>query len=249
MDQERQKTNLENWKLLFDELTIETEEDLPSGTPDEPTSITIASKATEDASIDDEQQSFTRAQKEPYQVHGRYIINHIKSGYILIDQQAAHERILYEQYLAILENTETYTQRELFARNIELGPADAELLREILPFVNQLGFEIDPFGQTSFVVQGVPTDIGKSVSVQQVIEALLEQYKSNLELQLPTRDNLARAMAQSASIKRGQSLSLPEMKSLIDQLFACTMPFKSPSGRQCFLSFDLEDLEKRFQSG
>jgi len=56
-------------------------------------------------------------------------------------------------------------------------------------------------------------------------------------------------MAQSASIKRGQSLSLPEMKSLIDQLFACAMPFKSPSGRQCFLSFDLEDLEKRFQSG
>lgn len=248
VDQDRQKTNLENWKLLFDELTIETEEEASSGVPEEPASITIASKATEDATIDDEQQSFTRAQKEPYQVHGRYIINHIKSGYILIDQQAAHERILYEQYVAILENTETYTQRELFARNIELGPADAELLREILPFVNQLGFEIDPFGQTSFVVQGVPTDIGKSVSVQQVIETLLDQYKSNLELQLPTRDNLARAMAQSASIKRGQSLSVPEMKSLIDQLFACAMPFKSPSGRQCFLSFDLEDLEKRFQS-
>lgn len=246
-EKERHKSNIENWKLLFDELTIETEDETPPAPISE--SVTIASKATEDASLDDESQSFTRAQKVPYQIHARYIVSHIKSGFILIDQQAAHERILYEHYQAILENQETTTQRELFARNIDLNPGDAELLREILPFINQLGFEISPFGQSSFVVQGIPADIGKSLSVQQVIEMLLEQYKSNLELQLPTKDNLARAMAQSASIKRGQLLPVPEMKSLIDQLFACAMPFKSPSGRQCFLSFDLEDLEKRFQAG
>ncbi len=77
-----------------------------------------------------------RGQKAPYQIHGQYIVSHIKSGFLLIDQQAASERILYERYLDALRQQPAAVQQLLFPKNIELSPADAALLRSILPEVN-----------------------------------------------------------------------------------------------------------------
>jgi DNA mismatch repair protein MutL len=93
----------------------------------------------------------------------------------------------------------------------------------------------------------VPSDLVGGKNEVKLIESLLQQYKENLDLNLDIRDNIARSMARSAATKRGQNLSVVEMQELIDQLFACEMPFKSPSGRSCFLTFDLEELEERFK--
>ena len=81
---------------------------------------------------------------------------------------------------------------------------------------------------------------------EEVIEKLLEQYKSNIELDIDFKENIARSMARSAAIKRGQKLTVPEMQALIDELFACEMPYKSPTSRNCFLTYELEDIEKQF---
>jgi DNA mismatch repair protein MutL len=164
---------------------------------------------------------------------------------MLIDQQAASERILYERYLAALENQPIATQKALFPKNIELPAADAALLRDILPEVNCLGFDIQEFGGNSFVIHGTPADMGGKQE-EALLEKVLNQYKDNFELELGIRDNLARSMARSAALKRGQPLSIREMQDLIDQLFACALPFQSPSGRNCFITFDLDDLQKRF---
>ena len=94
-----------------------------------------------------------------------------------------------------------------------------------------------------------PADLTSGQNEVKIIETLLEQYKRNIELSLDLKENLARSMARSAATKRGNSLSVLEMKGLIDQLFACAMPFKSPSGRNCFLSFDMEELEEMFLNG
>ena len=233
------RNSQQQWQQLYEGLQ-------EVGSDEEQEAVTIESKASGDMELDDAAKTFSTQQRIPYQVHASYIVSHIKSGFLLIDQQAAHERILYERYLAMMETEGLSTQNKLFPKNIELSPVDAALLREILGQVNQLGFDIQEFGQDSFVVHGVPADIGKGQDEQTLIEHLLERFKMNTDLKLGVHENLARSMARSTCIKRGQTMDVREMRSLIDQLFACAVPFKSPNGRQCFLTFSLEDLDKKF---
>jgi DNA mismatch repair protein MutL len=208
--------------------------------------ITIESGMSEVNQLDDGNQSFSKDVKPLFQIHSTYIVSHIKSGYILVDQQAAHERILYERYLSMLNEKEAMTQKELFPRNITLNPADAEILKDLLPQINLLGFDIQEFGKEAFVIHGVPADLKFSQDEQKVIEQLLEQYKTNRDLDLNISENVARAMARSSAIKKGQSLTQEEMRGLVDQLFACAMPFASPTGKKCFVTFELEELANKF---
>ncbi|MCC6462680.1 MAG: DNA mismatch repair endonuclease MutL [Saprospiraceae bacterium] len=204
--------------------------------------------STSPSEMDDESSSFSKGQKEPYQIHGQYIVSQIKSGFLLIDQQAASERILYERYLETLRQQPVATQQALFPKTIELSPADATLLREILSDINHLGFDIAEFGGDAFIVHGAPSDMGAGVTEELLLERLLTQYKNNLDLDLGVQENLARAMARSAAIKRGQLLTVLEMQDLIDQLFACSAPYRSPAGRTCFITYDLDELQKRFNA-
>lgn len=232
--------NLRHWEKLY--------EGLDELAPTQPEALIIESGWNADAPIDDAAGTFSKKQKDPYQIHGTYIVSHIKSGFLLIDQQAAHERILYEQYLRVLGEQAASVQHQLFPRTVALPPADAVLLREIRPQVNLLGFDIQEFGQNTFVINGLPAEMAGKKDELAILETLLEQFRQNNDLQLDVRDNLARSMARSAAIRRGAPLTVPEMESLIDRLFACEMPYKSPAGRQCFVTFELEDLARRFES-
>lgn len=234
----------QNWKELFEAME-EMEDTIASTQPEG--AITIESEWSAEGKMDDAGSTFSKQQKEPYQVHASYIVSQIKSGFLLIDQQAAHERILYERYLEALEKRQSYTQKELFPKTINLPHADAILLKEILPYINLVGFDVQEFGKDTYIIHGVPSDLVGGHDEEKIIETLINQYKSNLELNLNVRDSIARSMARSAAIKKGQSLTSQEMQELIDKLFACAMPFKSPSGRSCFLTFELEELEERFK--
>ena len=120
--------------------------------------------------LDDTESSFSKTQKEPYQIHGQYVVSHIKSGFLLIDQQAASERILYQRYQEALGSQPMATQKILFPKTIELPPADALLLRQVLDEINRLGFEIAEFGGNAFIIHGTPADL----TGQQSEELLLE---------------------------------------------------------------------------
>ncbi len=96
------------------------------------------------------------------------------------------------------------------------------------------------------IIQGVPSDLAGKQSEQQLLEELLEQYKRNVDLQVSGREAIARALARSAAVKRGQSLDVSEMRSLIDQLFACEQALRAPNGRRCYLTFELDELDRRF---
>ena len=255
-DAARQQDNLRNWQRLYEGLQL-VEKGSSENNPEESEALTLESilgqkpvyemqPGIEIASMDDESGSFSRGQKAPYQVHGQYIVSHIKSGFLLIDQQTASERILYERYLEALGNEPVATQKALFPTTLELPPADAALLREILEAVNRLGFEITEFGGNAFAIHGTPANLTGTTSEQVLIEQVLAQYKSNLDLDLGTFENLARSMARSAAIRRGQILSVQMMEDLIDQLFACSVPYAGPSGRKCFITFELDELQKRF---
>ena len=245
----RELSNLKNWQKLFEDTPETEDEDLMTGEAKSEAPITIESEWSSSGEMDDSGSSFSRQQKEPYQVHASYIVSQIKSGFILIDQQAAHERILYERYLETLETKQSWTQQELFPKTLNLPPTDAAVLREILSDINLLGFDIQEFGKDTFIIHGVPAGLSGGQNEVKIIESLIDQFTSNLDLNIGLRENLARSMARSAAIKRNQTLTVHEMQELIDKLFACSMPFKSPSGRNCFLTFELEELEERFKNG
>ena len=239
----RDADNLRNWQRLYEGLesaATRTEREVvpPEGFSIVPSDDVPASSGTA---------GFTKGEKEPYQIHGQYIVSQIKSGFLLIDQQAASERILFERYLDALKNQPITTQRALFPKTISLAPADAELLREILDEVCKLGFEITEFGDKAFIIQGTPSEMDHSEDEQTMLERVLSQYKENMEMSTGIQENLARAMARNTALKRGQPLNPVEMRDLIDQLFACSVPYKSPRGRNCFVQFDLEDIQKRFE--
>ncbi len=186
--------------------------------------------------------------KQPFQLHSRYIVSQIHSGFMLIDQQAAHERILFEQFCQQLENRQGASQQSLFPQTVTLNAADFQLISELLPDIQALGFQIREFGKQTFVVEGIPADLTTGMSERQVLEQLLEDYKNNqAALKLPKREKLARSLARHAAIKSGSALSTDDMAELIDRLFACEMPNVSLSGRPVILTFTLQELSERFE--
>ncbi len=183
-----------------------------------------------------------------FQIHNRFILSQIRSGFILIDQQAAHERILFERFEAQLINHQGASQQSLFPQTLQVSPSDFSLLEELMPDIQNLGFQVRPFGRDTFVVEGIPADIGAGISESAVLERLLESYKNNQStLKISRRENLARSLAKNASIKSGTALSKEELVNLIDQLFACTSPNISLSGKPIIITFTLKDLMEKFE--
>ncbi|MES2278192.1 MAG: DNA mismatch repair endonuclease MutL [Bacteroidota bacterium] len=187
------------------------------------------------------------SERQLFQIHNRFILSQIKSGFMLISQQAAHERVLYERFLHQLENHSGVSQQSLFPQTVTLNSSDFELLKELLPDIRALGFDIREFGPNSVVVDGVPADLN-STSEHALLEHLLEGFKNNMAiLKLDKRDNLARALARNAAIKAGTALSLEEMNMLIDQLFACQMPNLALNGKPVISTFNMNELLDRFE--
>ena len=141
------------------------------------------------------------------------------------------------------------TQQSLFPQTLQLLPADAALISEMLPDLQVLGYDMEPFGNHTFVVRGTPADI-QSGNEQASIEGLLEQFKHfSAELKLNKREQLTRSMARNNSIPAGKVLSTREMQNIIDELFACSMPNVSPGGKYTYVSFKLADITRMFEKG
>jgi DNA mismatch repair protein MutL len=229
---ERKTAIPQNWDTLYQVTEQEQPRQIPL-LPDENEGDTISFHGED--------------KKQFFQIHNRYIVSQIHSGFILIDQQAAHERILFEQYLEQLEQHKGSSQQSLFPVTIELQSADFALMTELLPDLQTLGFQLRPFGKTTYIIDGIPADLGNNVNEAIVIEKLLEDIKNNKsDLQLDKRENLAKSLARSAALKAGTALSNAEMSELIDKLFACQSPNISVNGKPTIVTFSLQDLMEKF---
>ncbi len=185
--------------------------------------------------------------KLTYQLHNKYILSHIKTGFMVIDQQGAHERILYEGVLETFEKHKSATQQELFPKTLELNAIDFALVKELQTEIKEIGFDIREFGRNTYIIHGVPADTIAYDSAS-LLEGLIENYKQNLqELKSNKRENLARSMARNMSIKAGKTLTQEEMNNLIDQLFGCKMPYSTPNGKPTITTFSIDELDKRFK--
>lgn len=231
-----QESNLENWQDLYAINKSEQAQSL----------VQKISKLTNELPIETDKNIEEKSATRPYQIHNKYIISPIKSGFILFHQNAMHQRILFERYLYILNTEKAASQQQLFPQTITLNASDAVIMKEILDDINNLGFEISDFGNNSFVIHSYPADISYSNETQ-IIEDFIEQFKNSAGLtKFSKREKVAQSLAYSAAIKEGKKLSEQEMQNLIDQLFACENPYKTPSGRKTFVKYTLEDIDKQF---
>ena len=180
------------------------------------------------------------------QLFNTYILLPTAESFLMVHQQLAHERIIYERMTNALQGKPVATQRSLFPSTIELTPADTVLLNELLPDLHQLGYTIEPFGKSAFVIQGTPADF-ESGNEKMILERILEQYKHfSSEIKLSKREMLLRTVAWQQAIKPGVSLSEKEMQNLISDLFQCQQPNISPAGKPTYLEFKKDQLEKMF---
>ncbi len=183
---------------------------------------------------------------ELMQIQNGYIAVASNRGLILVHQQLAHERIVYERLSEAVNGKPVATQRSMFPTTLELAPPDAVLLEELSADLQHLGFMIEPFGKNTFVVQGTPADV-EIGNEKSAIETLLEQYKhfSN-ELKFSKREKLLRSLAWQQSIKQGKSLTDKEMRSLVSALFQCKQPNVTVNGAPAYVEFRKDYLEKIF---
>lgn len=234
------KSNLANWEDLYQVQKSPAAQNLVQKISQLNAELPI------EENIKSEESEIIVKVSKPYQLHSKYIISPIKSGYVLIDQQAAHQRILFERYLQIMDSGKKMSQQQLFPQTIELNAYDAEIMREILPDVNNLGFEISEFGANSFLIHSYPADINYSNETQ-IIDEFIEQFKNSASIgSFSKRENVAQSLAYSTAIKHGKTLGLEEMQNLIDELFACQNPYTAPNGRKTFVKKDLGELDKEF---
>jgi DNA mismatch repair protein MutL len=195
----------------------------------------------------DDQDLIKPSERQLFQLHNRFILSQIKSGFMVINQQSAHERILYERFLQQLQNHSGVSQQSLFPQSVTLNAGDFELLKELLPDIRGLGFDIREFGRNTVVVEGVPADLGHT-SETGILEQLIEGFKNNQSaMKLDKRDSLARSLARNAATKTGTKMSLEEMSLLIDQLFACQMPNVALNGNQVITTITIDELLERFE--
>jgi DNA mismatch repair protein MutL len=181
-----------------------------------------------------------------WQLHNKYILSQIRTGLMIVDQHVAHERILYERALASFENAVPVSQQLLFPHTVQLSSGDFALAQELIPHLQAIGFELKLFGKNTIVLEGVPTDV-KAGSEGSILQDILDEFKNNQHrVKLDSRDNVAKSFSCKAAIKAGDKLSDVEMRVLIDQLFATSMPYVCPHGRPVVVKISIGELDRRF---
>ena len=221
----------QDWKDFFTELPTANQEFIVK-----PSSMGLYK---EDASLSVPEDAFLM------QLHQTYIIAPTKSGLIIIHQQLAHERVLYEKYQKASAQPHA-TQKSLFPVVLELSASDAVLLEEMVEDLANIGYEIEAFGQNSFIIQGIPADV-LAGNEKNAIELLLEQFKHfSADLKFSKREKLIRCMARQMAIKAGQNLGQKEMHNLIESLSECDIPNATASGAPTFIEFNEDYLDRLF---
>ena len=227
------RSNQENWEKMFDGLENSK---LVQQQP-EPQTLRFES-------------ALNRPDEEEvpvFQIHNRYIVKQVRAGLMLIDQQAAHERILFEKISEQLKNKTGQSQQSLFPQTVSFSAADFALVLEMQREIEALGFRFEVFGKQTVVVNGIPAALS-SGREKESFEGLIEQFKINQsELALPIQENLARALARRACLKAGQKLQKQEMLSLISQLFGCSNSNYTPGGNATYFILEMNKIESYFR--
>jgi DNA mismatch repair protein MutL len=182
-----------------------------------------------------------------YQIHGVFILAPIKNGILLIDQHAAHERVLFEQALEDIKNGRSASQQLLFPVVVELTPTEKAIVESGRGYFNAFGFNIEDFGGNALSISAIPAFLKDSLiesSIRETVKFLLEG--KDVETFLEPEKRFAAAFACGAAIKAGQKLSQEEMNALLNSLFSTKNPYICPHGRPTLVRISIDELSRRF---
>src|SRR5690606_33540791 len=211
---EFKKSSTSGWERLFEGNTQAVPATLQKPEEDQEV-LTFPSKATVDETrlvIPSRDESATGT---TFQVELSYIVAQMSTGLLIIDQQAAHERVLYERYARQIQSAKGASQQCLFPPTVQLNASDFALVMDMLTELQSLGFVVEEFGKDTVVIQGVPADVPVK-NEKELFEGLIEQFKNfKSQLSLDKRENLARSLSRKSSIKKGQKLNPQEMETLV----------------------------------
>ena len=179
-----------------------------------------------------------------FQVQNRFIVANVKSGLLIVDQQKANERIIFERISSNAEGQAITRQRILFPQTIQLSAVDSEVITELSDDLDSLGFEISDMGSGTFVINAVPSNMPAGEIID-FIDGLLEDFKKDrADSTDDQRIKLARIIAGNMAVKTAQTLKVEEMQQLIDELFACQVPDIGPDGTRVLRIIQVHEIDK-----
>lgn len=227
-----QKANKQNWESLFTGFKETVEEDQTT----KPVNQNVIEEITRES-----------VEYKVFQLNNKYIVTSLNSGVLIIDQQRAHERIMYEHYLQSKPESKTASQQLLFPEQIEMSVNDFNLVKDLKEEFGLLGFDIEEFGKNSIVINGAPSDL-TDFNVVQTIEGIIETFKLNtIDAKIEKHDNLCRAVAKNTCIKYGKSLDDDEMRLIVNHIFSCENPLYTANGKPVMMEVELNDIERFFK--
>ncbi len=230
----RKKEVPKNWESLY--LENQKESEIIEN-------ITVDAEVVSQKLFDD--YSETQA-NSTYQIHLKYIVSSVKSGMVLIDQNYAHQRILYEEFLSKLTMDGVGNQQLLFPLKISMNKSDIAIISDIQSDLLSTGFYISKISEDSVVLESIPNHISES-DVIGILEELIENIKNEVpNSSFSQIDTIAKSLAKSLSIKSGTNLSAKEQENILNKLFSCKEPNYSPFGKKTFVILTLKELEEKF---
>ncbi|MBN1252169.1 MAG: DNA mismatch repair endonuclease MutL [Bacteroidales bacterium] len=225
----RDREKIENWEKLYEDIDKDIEE-----------------SNNESSQLFVNQENTSTQTSNIFQIKNKYIVTPVKSGLMIINQKRAHERILFENFIANSNNKEIVSQTSLFPEAFNLELDECAVLNEINEHLFSIGFDIKKFGTNSFVINATPS-IFDNIDTVLLIKSFIENFRNTeLDVKSEINEKIAISMAKAASINYSSSLTPFEMRSLIDQLFSCSMPNFSPTGKTIIQILKMEDIEKLF---
>lgn len=231
-DSPLQKSNRQNWETMFE--GFKNDKEIAEHNPQQDQS---ALEHIQQEAID----------FQVFQLNLKYIVTVYNKNVLIVDQQRAHERIVYEHYLHSKKEDKNNSQQLLFPEQIELSVNDFQLVKDLFPEFKHLGFDVEVFGKNSIVINGTPADMQEFGAVQ-IFEGILETYKLNtIDAKIERRDNLCRAIAKNISIKYGKVLETEEMKLLLNHLMQCENPLYTAGGKVVMMDVEYDAVEKFFK--
>jgi len=224
-----------NWESLYVGLKQDT---------DEIGSMTFENEEVTSSLFNDEE--VEHAVHKTYQIHKKYIVSSIKSGMVIVDQQRAHQRVLYEQFLVNMTVLQASSQQLLFPLNLFFSSSEMELIEELQFSLMNTGFVFEETNKDHIVISGIPVNVTES-EVSLVLEQLLSDLQDGIpESSFSQNDTIAKSMAKSLAVKTGTHLTEKEQENLVNGLFACKDPNVSPFQKPTFITMRVEDLDKKF---
>ncbi|MCL4145909.1 UNVERIFIED_CONTAM: hypothetical protein GTU68_000480 [Idotea baltica] len=190
----------------------------------------------------------TETKSKTHQVHKKYILSVIKSGVVYINQNLAHQRILYEEFLTKMTVEDTSSQQLLFPIELTFNKSDISLCKEIKPDLESVGFQFSNINNDTITLNGIPVNVNQS-HIQGLFEELFENIKNEIpNSSFSQLDTIAKSLAKSLSIKTGTKLNNKEQEELLGQLFSCKEPNQSPFGKKTFITLSSEEIQLKFDN-